>query len=283
MYHNQISGAKVVKIRKTSNFARLFNFRMKITFLGTGTSQGVPVIGCKCDVCTSPDERDKRLRSSALVETDGYRLLIDAGPDFRQQLLRADVADLSAILLTHEHKDHTGGLDDVRALNYLAGAPMDVYAESRVLDAVRAEYSYAFVENPYPGTPEMNLHEIRCDETFSVGRVGIVPLRVFHHKLPILGFRIGDLVYVTDANGIDRSELEKMRGCRLLVLNALRKREHLAHFSLAQALDVARRVGAQRTLLTHVSHLMGKHGEVESELPPTVELARDGLTVVISD
>jgi phosphoribosyl 1,2-cyclic phosphate phosphodiesterase len=206
-------------------------------------------------------------------------VLIDAGPDFRQQLLRAGVSDLSAILLTHEHKDHIGGLDDVRALNYLSGSPVDVYAERRVLDAVRAEYSYAFVENPYPGTPEMNLHEIRCDRTFSVGRVTIVPLRVFHHRLPILGFRIGDFVYVTDANRIDQREMEKMHGCRLLVINALRKQVHLAHFSLTQALDVAQKVGAQLTLLTHISHQMGRQADVEGELPPTVAFARDGLTV----
>ncbi|MDR1584343.1 MAG: MBL fold metallo-hydrolase [Prevotellaceae bacterium] len=256
---------------------------MKITFFGTGTSQGVPVIGCKCDVCMSSDSKDKRLRASILIEICSKKILIDAGPDFRQQMLREKISDLNAILLTHEHKDHTGGLDDVRALNYISGKPAEIYAEKRVLDSVRSEYSYAFADSPYPGVPQMNLNTINDDIRFTVSDIEIIPIRAFHHKLPVLGFRIGDLVYITDANKIEQSEMRKIHGCKVLIINALRKKGHLSHFTLPQALEVARESRAGQTYLTHISHQMGLHKVVEQELPENVELAYDCLTFEIPE
>jgi phosphoribosyl 1,2-cyclic phosphate phosphodiesterase len=217
-----------------------------------------------------------------LLEICNKKILIDAGPDFRQQLLRGGIAELDAILLTHEHKDHTGGLDDVRALNYISGKPVDIYAEKRVLDSIRAEYPYAFADNPYPGVPEMNLNTLDDKTLFKVGEVEIVPIRVFHYRLPVLGFRIGDLVYITDANKIEPSEMRKIYGCSVLVINALRKEPHLSHFTLSQALEVARESGARQTYLTHISHQMGLHEAVEKELPDNVQLAYDRLTVKIT-
>jgi phosphoribosyl 1,2-cyclic phosphate phosphodiesterase len=254
---------------------------MRATFFGTGTSQGVPVIGCACDVCTSAHLKDKRLRASLLIEICTAKILIDAGPDFRQQLLRGRISDLNAILLTHEHKDHTGGLDDVRALNYINRRPVEIYAEERVLDSIRAEYPYAFAANPYPGVPAMNLNTITDNKPFTVGGIDIIPIRAFHHRLPVLGFRIGDLAYITDANRIERSGMRKISGCEVLVINALRKETHLSHFTLSQALDVARKSGARQTYLTHISHQMGLHATVEKELPENVRLAYDCLTIEI--
>jgi phosphoribosyl 1,2-cyclic phosphate phosphodiesterase len=230
----------------------------------------------------SPDSRDKRLRTSILIEISGKKILIDAGPDFRQQLLRGGISDLDAILLTHEHKDHTGGLDDVRALNYISGKPVEIYAENRVLDSIRAEYPYAFSDNPYPGVPEMNLNTIDAERHFNAGGVEIIPVRVFHYRLPVLGFRINGLVYITDANRIESSEMQKIYGCEVLVINALRKEAHLSHFTLSQALNIARESGARHTYLTHISHSMGLHRTVEKELPGNVELAYDCLTIEIS-
>jgi phosphoribosyl 1,2-cyclic phosphate phosphodiesterase len=229
----------------------------------------------------STDARDKRLRTSLLIEIYDTKILIDAGPDFRQQLLREKISNLDAILLTHEHKDHTGGLDDVRALNYISGQPVEIYAEKRVLDSIRAEYPYAFVANPYPGVPEMNLNTIVDNTQFGVGNIEIVPIRAYHHKLPVLGFRIGNLVYITDANRIESSEMRKIYGCEVLVINALRKKAHLSHFTLSQALDIACESGARQTYLTHISHQMGLHRTVEKELPENVKLAYDCLTIEI--
>jgi phosphoribosyl 1,2-cyclic phosphate phosphodiesterase len=231
----------------------------------------------------STDSRDKRLRTSALIEACGKKILVDAGPDFRQQLLRAGVSNLDAILLTHEHKDHTGGLDDVRALNYISGKPVEIYAEKRVLRSVRSEYPYAFADNPYPGVPEMNLNTIDDGHPFAVGEVEIVPIRVLHYRLPVLAFRVAGLVYITDANGIEAVEMDKIRGCKVLVVNALRREPHLSHFTLSQALEVSRISEAGQTYLTHISHQMGLHGEVESGLPAGVKLAYDCLTVEIPE
>jgi phosphoribosyl 1,2-cyclic phosphate phosphodiesterase len=231
----------------------------------------------------SLDSKDKRLRTSALIDIRGKKILVDAGPDFRQQMLRAGVSNLDAILLTHEHKDHTGGLDDVRALNYLSGKPVEIYAEKRVLDSIRSEYSYAFVDNPYPGVPEMKLNAIDDGSTFTVGDVKIDPVRVFHYKLPILGFRIDGLVYITDANRIDFREMKKIYGCRVLVVNALRREQHLSHFNLSQALEISHASGAGQTYLTHISHQMGLHKDVENELPANVKLAYDCLTFEIPE
>jgi phosphoribosyl 1,2-cyclic phosphate phosphodiesterase len=211
------------------------------------------------------------------------KILIDAGPDFRQQLLRERISNLDAILLTHEHKDHTGGLDDVRALNYISGQPVEIYAEKRVLNSIRAEYPYAFVTNPYPGVPEMNLNTIADNMPFKVGNIKIIPIRAFHHKLPVLGFRVGSLVYITDANKIEPSEMRKIYGCEVLVINALRKEAHLSHFTLSQALDVARESSVPQTYLTHISHQMGLHGTVEKELPKNVRFAYDCLRIEIPE
>ena len=250
----------------------------KLTFLGTGTSQGVPIIGCHCHVCTSSDLRDKRLRASVFVEYMGLRLLIDAGPDFRQQLLRANIENLDAILLTHQHKDHTAGLDDVRAFNYINKRAVDIYAEDRVQEALRCEFSYAFDERKYPGVPEFALHTID-EEAFRIGGVVIQPIRVWHALLPILGFRIGDIAYITDANRIEESELKKLKGVSVLVINAVTQKPHVSHFSLVEAIGVAQKVGAKETYLTHLSHRMGLYTEMKKELPPGIVPAYDGLTI----
>ena len=249
---------------------------MKITFLGTGTSQGVPVIACKCEVCCSTDKNDKRLRSSVLIEIENQIFVIDAGPDFRQQMLRKNVQKLDAILLTHEHKDHIGGLDDVRAFNFVMKKPSEIYAEKRVHEAIKREYAYVFAKFKYPGIPQMNLHEI--DETpFLINNIKIEPLRVYHHKLPILGFKIGNFAYITDTNSIpDKKKLYKLD---ILVINALRKEKHISHFNLHEALDLINEVKPKKAYLTHISHLMGKHEITGKELPENVFLAYDGLVL----
>lgn len=253
---------------------------MKVTFLGTGTSQGVPVILCNCDVCSSTDVRDKRLRTSIMIETNNQVFIIDTGPDFRQQMLRYKVRDVDAILFTHEHKDHIAGLDDIRAFNYVKKKPVDIYAEERVQEALRREYAYAFADYKYPGIPEMNMHLIE-NKKFSIKSTLITPIRAMHYKLPILGFRIGDFTYITDANFIEEKEIEKIRGSKVLVLNALRKKKHISHYNLEEALQLISLVKPQRAFLTHISHMMGFHAEVEKELPPNVHFAYDGLVVEV--
>lgn len=250
---------------------------MKIIFLGTGTSQGVPVIACECETCLSGDSRDKRLRTSALIEKDGANLVIDAGPDFRQQMLRENVKHLDAILLTHEHKDHIAGMDDVRAFNYKCRDAIDIFAEERVQRAVRKEYSYVFAEYQYPGIPKMRLNNI-TDEPFKIKGMDILPLRVFHYRLPVYGFRIGDLAYITDANYIPEETKEKLIGVKYLVINALRKEKHISHFSLRESIDFIRQVAPRKAFITHISHQMGRYENVAPELPPGIILAEDGLT-----
>lgn len=261
----------------------------RVTFLGTGTSQGVPMIGCSCSVCRSSDPKDNRLRSSAFIEYKSFKILIDAGPDFRQQLLRANIMDLDAILLTHEHKDHTGGLDDVRAINYFGSKALPIYCEERVLRSLEREYSYAFAENRYPGVPEFDIRIID-DSPFVIRKenghkpdpfIEIIPLRVSHYKLPVLGFRIGDIAYITDANRIEEEEYSKLKGVKILVINTVRHERHISHFSLSEAVEVARKVGAGRTYLTHLSHQIGCHKELSAELPPGIEPAYDGLVAEI--
>lgn len=255
---------------------------MKITFLGTGTSQGVPVIACDCATCTSTDSRDKRLRAALLVETSANTIVIDAGPDFRQQMLNAHVKKLDAIFLTHEHKDHIAGMDDLRAFNYKSQAAIDIYAEERVQNAVRKEYAYVFSENQYPGVPKMELHNI---DTYNIDLRGdiIIPLRIFHYRLPILGFRIGDMAYITDANYIPEETREKLIGVKYLVINALRKEKHISHFSLGEALKLIEEVSPRKAFITHIGHQMGKHADVNRELPVNVTLAWDGLEVFCED
>lgn len=253
-----------------------------VTFLGTGTSQGVPMIGCDCEVCSSRDARDNRLRSSVLICEKGVDFLIDASIDFRYQMLRERVKNIDAILFTHGHKDHTGGLDDVRAFNYFPKKGMDVYAEKNVVEVLKKDYDYAFRENPYPGVPDIKMHTI-SDQPFEVDGVEVVPIRGMHYKLPVLGFRIGNICYITDMNHIEDSEIEKFRGVDVLVINALRKEEHISHFNLAGALDVVRRAVPGRAYLTHVSHQLGLYEQVSKELPDNVYLAYDRLKIIAVD
>lgn len=253
---------------------------MKVTLLGTGTSQGVPVINCDCAVCRSLDYRDKRLRVSVWIQVDGKSLVIDTGPDFRQQMLRARVHQLDAVLFTHQHKDHTAGLDDVRAFNFSQKKDMPLYGRPEVLDQIKSEFSYAFAENRYPGTPRLQLLPIE-NKPFEVEGVTVTPIEVMHHKLPVYGFRIGDLSYITDANYISETELKKLAGTKILILDALQREDHLSHFTLAQALALIARLNIPQTYLTHLSHRMGKHEEVEKELPEVVNLGYDGLQITV--
>lgn len=253
---------------------------MKITILGSGTSQGVPVIACPCEVCQSDDQHDKRLRSSVLIQTGQTNLLIDAGPDFRQQMLREKVTKLDAILITHCHKDHIAGLDDVRSFNYLFGKPMDIYATERDQLAIRQEFSYAFHENPYPGVPEFRLITLPESE-FAFRDLSIIPLEVRHMHMKVFGFRIGGFTYITDANQIPSNTMELIKGSKVIVLNALRKRQHISHFNLTEAIDIITTLKPQKAYLTHISHLMGKHSEVQAELPENIFLAYDGLTLSV--
>ena len=257
----------------------------KITFLGTGTSQGIPMIGCSCPVCTSENPKDNRLRTSALVEVDGFRILIDCGPDFRQQMLREKITDIDAVILTHQHKDHTGGMDDIRAFNYFRKEAFPIYAETNVQDSLKMEYSYAFAEHKYPGVPEYKLHTID-ENPFTIYKVlpdgntvslTITPIRVYHYMLPILGFRFGKMAYITDGSRIPAEEFEKLKGLDLFIINTVRKEKHISHFSLPEALDVIKKVAAPRNYLTHLSHQIGTHDHLTSILPKNVQPAYDGL------
>jgi phosphoribosyl 1,2-cyclic phosphate phosphodiesterase len=258
------------------------NLVVKITFLGTGTSQGVPVIACDCQTCLSDDPRDKRLRTSLLLESEGVTLLFDAGPDFRQQMLREHVIRLDAILLTHEHKDHIAGMDDVRAFNYKSQDAIDIYAEERVQKAVRQEFSYVFAEYHYPGIPKMRLNTI-TDNSFNIKGVGIVPLRVRHMNLEIYGFRVGNFAYITDANYVPAETIEKLIGVKYLVINALRKERHISHFSLREAIDFIKQISPKKAFITHISHQMGLMKDVEKELPSGIMMAYDGLSLFCDD
>ncbi|MGV3539233.1 MAG: MBL fold metallo-hydrolase [Rufibacter sp.] len=253
---------------------------MRVTFLGTGTSQGVPVIGCECEVCRSLDYRDKRLRVSVHVEVNGVSLIIDSGPDFRQQMLRERIKRVDALLFTHEHKDHTAGMDDIRAYNFMQRQDMPIYADPRVLRQLQQEFSYIFTNATYPGVPRVELNPI-LNEPFEVLGVPVIPIEVMHHKLPVYGFRIGDFTYITDANFISDSEKDKIRGSKVVVLNALRKEPHISHFSLAEALEVLQDLAPEAGYLTHISHLLGQHRLVEQELPAQVHLAYDGLSLTL--
>lgn len=254
---------------------------MKVTFLGTGTSQGVPVIACNCEVCQSTDKRNNRLRTSILIELGDKIIVVDSGPDFRYQLLRAKVKDLDAVIFTHEHKDHIAGLDDIRPFNYLLHKVIDVYATERVQTALKREFYYIFAETKYHGLPQINLHTVNNDEDFKIGRHTIIPFEVMHHLLPITGYRIGDFTYITDAKTVSDASFDKIKGTKILVINALQKESHISHFTLNEAIAFAEKVGAEMTYLTHISHNLGLHENVENDLPANIRLAYDDLSIEI--
>ena len=280
--------------------------KAKLTFLGTGTSQGVPMIGCGCEVCSSSDPKDKRLRASAMVEYCGMSILIDAGPDFRQQMLREQVTHLDAILLTHNHKDHTGGLDDIRAFNYLEKRASEIYCEKYVEDSLRLEYSYAFAEKKYPGAPEWHVHIIDekpfwvsyggpyevlswepgkgyvhsiAGQDDPVRKAEIIPIRGMHYKLPVLGYRFGNIAYCTDMNHIPEEEFSKLEGLEHFVINCVKYGKHISHYSLEEAVAVAKKVGARHSWLTHLSHQLPCYSVLAAELPASILPAYDGLTI----
>ncbi|MBS1567186.1 MAG: MBL fold metallo-hydrolase [Bacteroidetes bacterium] len=253
---------------------------LTITFLGTGTSSGVPMIACDCEVCTSTDARDKRLRCSLLVQSPTTTLVVDTGPDFRYQMLRAGVRQLDGIVFTHPHKDHVAGLDDVRAFNFFQRRPMNVYANEMTQEVIIREFPYAFADTRYPGVPEITLNTID-GEPFSIGDIGIVPVMVWHMKMPVLGFRFGNFTYITDANRIEPAEQEKIKGSSIVALNALRKEKHISHFSLSEAIDVIHGLGVPQAYLIHISHQMGKHADVNAGLPAGIQLAYDGLQLTV--
>ncbi|WP_159520604.1 MBL fold metallo-hydrolase [Sunxiuqinia indica] len=253
---------------------------LKIEFLGTGTSQGVPVVACDCAICQSTNARDKRLRSALFIETDGQKIVIDAGPDFRQQMLRIGLKKMDAILITHEHTDHIFGLDDIRAFNWVQKHPTDIYAEQRVQNSIKRVFDYVFEKNKYPGIPQMNLHLVN-NKPFKVNSIDVIPIRGYHHKLPVFGFRIGKMAYLTDINRIEDEEKQKLRDLDVLVVNALRIEKHISHFNLEEALELIEEVKPKQAYLTHISHLMGLHEDVEKQLPANVHLAYDGLKLSI--
>ncbi|MCC6371151.1 MAG: MBL fold metallo-hydrolase [Bacteroidia bacterium] len=253
---------------------------MKITFLGTGTSQGVPLIACNCQVCSSSNPQDKRLRSSILVESAKTRLVIDSGPDFRQQLLREKIKRLDAVVFTHEHKDHIAGLDEVRAFNYINKMRMPAYATERVQQALKREFAYIFAEEKYPGIPEVDLYDLGND-AFQIGDLMLEPVNVLHYKLPVKAFKINQFAYVTDCNFIPEGEKEKLKNLDVLVLSALRREPHVSHFTFDEAIAMVKELQPKKAYFTHISHQLGLHNEVNKELPENIELAFDGLQLIV--
>jgi phosphoribosyl 1,2-cyclic phosphate phosphodiesterase len=256
------------------------NPSLKITFLGTGTSSGVPMIACECAVCTSTNKKDKRLRSSILVESQNTRFVVDTTPDFRYQMLRQNVKTLDAVLFTHPHKDHIAGLDDVRAYNYIQQQPMQIFANQMTIDALMREFAYAFADKKYPGVPNLELNTITL-EPFSIGDINVVPVEVWHMKMPVFGFRFGDFTYITDANRIEESEKEKIWGSKVLVVNALRKEKHISHYNLEEAIELVHELEIPTAYFTHISHQLGKHEEIEKRLPEGIHLGFDGLVIEV--
>ncbi len=254
---------------------------MKVTFLGTGTSQGIPVIACDCEVCSSKNDKDKRLRVSVLIETEKNTLVIDTGPDFRTQMLRAKVKNIDAILYTHEHKDHVAGMDDVRPFCFKHKKEIEIYAHERVLNQLKQEFHYVFDERfNYPGIPRINANEIE-NKPFLINEETIIPIEGLHYKLPVFGFRVGDFTYITDMNLISDKELEKVKGTKILVLNALQKNPHISHFTLDEAKEIVNKIKPEKAYFTHMSHTLGLHEDIMNELPSNVELAYDGLQIIL--
>jgi len=253
---------------------------IKITFLGTGTSSGVPMIGCSCDVCTSTDRKDKRLRSSILVQSEHTTVVVDSGPDFRYQMLRENIKHLDAVIFTHPHKDHVAGLDDVRGFNYFMQKPMEIYGNEMTLEVIIREFPYAFTEKKYPGAPNIHLNTISSDP-FQINDLVITPVLVWHMQMPVLGFRFGKFTYITDANRIEESSKEKIRGSEVMVLNALRREEHISHFNLSEAINEVQDMQIPAAYFTHISHQLGKHADVSSELPEGIQLAYDRLSIAL--
>lgn len=253
---------------------------MNITFLGTGTSQGIPVIGCRCEVCSSLDFRDKRLRSSVHLQIDNKSFVIDTGPDFRTQMLREGINQLDAVIYTHEHKDHTAGLDDIRPFNFMQMKDMPIYGTRAVLEQIKREFSYVFSAKKYPGVPQVVAHEIH-NQPFEVHDVIFTPIEVMHYKLPVFGYRINDFTYITDAKYINEEELKKLQGTKVLVLNALQLRDHISHLTLAEALEIIKKIRPEQAYLTHISHKLGTHHKIQQELPENVFLAHDGLKITL--
>lgn len=253
---------------------------MKVTFLGTGTSQGVPIICCECSVCQSKNPKDNRLRTSILIESETTKVVIDSGPDFRQQMLRQKIKTLDAVVFTHEHKDHIAGLDEVKAFNFFNRMRMPVYATERVQQALKREFAYIFSEEKYPGIPEIDLHTV-SDEHLKINDIELQPIDVVHYKLPVKAYRIKDFTYITDANFITEHEKQKIRGSKIIVINALRKEEHVSHYTFQQAIDLMKEFNPEKAYFTHISHQLGLHEEVSKELPSFIELAYDGLQIEI--
>lgn len=251
---------------------------MIVTFLGTGTSQGIPVVACDCNICRSIDFRDKRTRTSVHIESDGNSFVVDTGPDFRQQMLRERIVHLDAVIYTHQHKDHTAGLDDIRGFNFRQKGSIPVYADAAVLDQLKREYSYIFEDHKYPGIPSVEINQIENKE-FAIKGTDFLPIKVLHYQLPVYGFRIKDFTYITDANFIEDKEMDKIKGSRILVLNALRQKPHISHFTLEEAVAVIKEINPEKAYLTHISHQMGTHKDASLQLPENIELAYDGLKV----
>ncbi|MEO6189158.1 MAG: MBL fold metallo-hydrolase [Saprospiraceae bacterium] len=256
---------------------------MKVIILGTGTSVGVPMIGCTCPTCTSLDPKDSRLRTSAHISTQGIHIQIDIGPDFRQQILSNKIKRVDAILITHQHADHTSGIDEIRAFNFSQNSSIPIYAEDMVLDDLKQRFAYVFSASDYPGLPSIRLNPIIANQNFNILGIDITPLRILHGKLPILGFRICNFAYITDASQISEDVMQELQGLEVLIINALRHKVHHSHFNLDQSLKVVHQINAKQTYLTHLSHQMGLHKDIEKELPPNVFLGYDGLTIEIND
>jgi len=254
---------------------------MKVTFLGTGTSQGIPPIGCKSAVCLSDNPKDKRLRTSIHIDFGDINIVVDSGPDFRQQMLRIDAQKLDALLFTHEHKDHTAGMDDIRPFNFMQNRAMDIYATTCVQEALKKQFDYIFNGADYPGLPQVNLKTIENNRPFFIGQHEVIPIEVLHYKLQVLGFRFNDFTYITDANFIAEKEQEKIKGSKVLVLNALRMQPHISHFTLQEAIDLAKKLAVPQVYFTHISHQLGFHNEVDKALPRGMNLAYDGLEITL--